>query len=80
MGMNVKYYSYSNSQYCLGFFCIPNMIHSGLASGQLLFSGDHDFPPVDLYWFFEISIRTEKKFQLELEKKFSYKLTEKNFQ
>ena len=22
-------------------------------------------PPVDLHWFFEISIRTEKKFQLE---------------
>ena len=37
-------------------------------------------PPVDLHWFFEISIRTEKKFQLELKKKFSYKLTEKNFQ
>ena len=29
---------------------------------------------------FEISIRTEKKFQLELKKKFSYKLTEKKFQ
>ena len=26
-------------------------------------------PPVDLHWFFEISIRTEKKFQLELKKK-----------
>ena len=39
-----------------------------------------DTPPVDLHWFFEISIRTEKKFQLELKKKFSYKLTEKNFQ
>ena len=25
-------------------------------------------PPVDLHWFFEISIRTEKKFQLELKK------------
>ena len=37
-------------------------------------------PPVDLHWFFEISIRTEKKFQLELKKKFSYKLTEKKFQ
>ena len=24
------------------------------------------FPPVDLHWFFEISIRTEKKFQLQL--------------
>ena len=33
-------------------------------------------PPVDLYCFFEISIRTEKKFQLELKKKFSNKLTE----
>ena len=31
-------------------------------------------PPVDLHWFFEISIRTEKKFQLELKKKFSYNL------
>ena len=30
-----------------------------------------DRPPVDLHWFFEISIRTEKKFQLELKKKFS---------
>ena len=26
-------------------------------------------PPVDLYWFFEISIRTEKRFQLGLKKK-----------
>ena len=26
-------------------------------------------PPVDLHWFFEISIRTEKKIQLELKKK-----------
>ena len=32
-------------------------------------------PPVDLHCFFEISIRTEKKIQLELKKKFSYKLT-----
>ena len=31
-------------------------------------------------WFFEIFIRTEIKFQLELKKKISYKLTEKNFQ
>ena len=38
------------------------------------------FPPVDLHWFFEISIRTEKKIQLELKKKFSYKLTEIFFQ
>ena len=30
-----------------------------------------DNPPVDLHWFFEISIRTEKKFQLELKKKIS---------
>ena len=37
-------------------------------------------PPVDLHWFFEISIRTEKKNQLELKKKFNYKLTEKKFQ
>ena len=37
-------------------------------------------PPVDLYWFFEISIRTEKKNQLELKKNFSYKLTEIFFQ
>ena len=28
-------------------------------------------PPVDLHWFFEISIRTEKRFQLELKKYFS---------
>ena len=42
--------------------------------------GQKNLPPVDLHWFFEISIRTEKKFQLELKKKFSYKLTEKNFQ
>ena len=33
-------------------------------------------PPVDLHWFFEISIRTEEKIQLELKKKISYKLTE----
>ena len=26
-------------------------------------------PPVDLHWFFGISIRTEKKIQLELRKK-----------
>ena len=26
-------------------------------------------PPVDLHWFFEISIRTEEKIQLELKKK-----------
>ena len=26
------------------------------------------YPPVDLHWFFEISIRTEKKIQLELKK------------
>ena len=26
------------------------------------------FPPVDLHWFFEISIRTEKKIQLEQKK------------
>ena len=39
-----------------------------------------DRPPVDLHWFFEISIRTEKKIQLELKKKFSYKLTEIFFQ
>ena len=32
-------------------------------------------PPVDLHWFFEISIRTEKKIQLELKKNFSNKLT-----
>ena len=25
-------------------------------------------PPVDLHWFFEISIRTEKKIQSELKK------------
>merc|ERR1711971_1361896 len=37
-------------------------------------------PPVDLYWFFEISIRTEKKNQLELKKNFSYKLAEVFFQ
>ena len=29
-------------------------------------------PPVDLHWFFGISIRTEKKIQQELKKKFSY--------
>ena len=29
--------------------------------------GGH-LPPVDLHWFFEISIRTEKKFQLGLKK------------
>ena len=37
-------------------------------------------PPVDLHCFFEISIRTEKKFQWELKKKFIYKLTEIFFQ
>ena len=29
------------------------------------------YPPVDLHWFFEIFIRTEKKIQLELKKKIS---------
>ena len=38
------------------------------------------YPPVDLHWFFEISIRTEKKIQLELKKNFSYKVTEIFFQ
>jgi len=28
-------------------------------------------PPIDLHWFFEISIRAEKKFQWELKKKIS---------
>ena len=37
-------------------------------------------PPVDLYWFFEIPIRTEQKFQLVYtEKKFQLVYTEKNF-
>ena len=27
-----------------------------------------ELPPIDLHWFFEISIRTEKTFQLELKK------------
>ena len=31
-------------------------------------------PPVDLHLFFETSIRTDKKNQLELKKKFSYNL------
>ena len=34
------------------------------------------YTPVDLHWFFEISIRTEKKNQLELKKKFSQFITE----
>ena len=38
---------------------------------SLTYSLDADFPPVDLYWFFEISIRAEKKFQLELKKNVS---------
>ena len=33
-------------------------------------------PPVDLHWFFEISIRTKKKFQLELKKKIQLVYTE----
>ena len=37
-------------------------------------------PPVDLHWFFEISIRTEKKFQLELKKKIQLVYTEILFQ
>ena len=32
------------------------------------FAMEGNTPPVDLYWFFEISIRTEKKNQLELKK------------
>ena len=38
------------------------------------------FPPVDLHWFFEISIRIEKKNQLELKKKIQLVYTEKFFQ
>ena len=41
-----------------------------------VFSSIFLFPPVDLHWFFEISIRTEKKNSVRTEKKFSYKLTE----
>ena len=37
-------------------------------------------PPVDLHWFFEISIRTEKKIQLQLKKKFQLVYTEIFFQ
>ena len=33
-------------------------------------------PPVDLHWFFEINIRTEKNIQSELKKNFSYIITE----
>ena len=36
-------------------------------------------PPVDLHWFFEISIRTEKRFQLELKKYFSQFILKKDF-
>ena len=63
------------------FFCKNTMVEISLAAETLqrpLYQAL--YPPVDLHWFFEISIRTEKKFQLELKKKFSYKLTEKNFQ
>ena len=31
-------------------------------------AADIAIPPVDLHWFFEISIRTEKEIQLELKK------------
>ena len=39
-----------------------------------------DLPPVDLHWFFEISNRTEKKFQLVLKKKNQLVYTEILFQ
>ena len=39
-----------------------------------------DSPPVDLHWFFEISIRTEKKYQLQLKKKIQLVYTEIFFQ
>ncbi len=35
-----------------------------------------DYPPIDLHWFFEISITTEKIFQLELKKKIQLVYTE----
>ena len=34
-----------------------------------VFSSIFLFPPVDLHWFFEISIRTEKKNSVRTEKK-----------
>ena len=48
------------------------------AKVQFSFLFVEHLPPVDLHWFFEISIRTEKKNQLELKKNF--KLTEIFFQ
>ena len=38
---------------------------------KVIFYVQSYYPPVDLHWFFETFIRTEKKFQLELKKNFS---------
>ena len=57
-------------------FCInPPSLHSAVEGFPKKSNPKHILlqitPPVDLHWFFEISIRTEKKFQLQLKKKFS---------
>ena len=49
---------------------IGQRIREGLYTNSLV-NTDSFYPPVDLYWFFEISIRTEEKIQLQLKKKFS---------
>ena len=41
---------------------IGQRIREGLYTNSLV-NTDSFYPPVDLYWFFEISIRTEEKFQ-----------------
>ena len=46
----------------------------------VIFLHQKAFPPVDLHWFFEISIGTEKKFQLELKKKIQLVCTDIFFQ
>ena len=87
--MSFVVYSYDNElihcNFCTFFMC-PTF-HYTLISMYCLHSikiapfGDHfakgllatiHYPPIDLHWFL--------KYPLELKKKFSYKLTEKNFQ
>ena len=38
---------------------------------EIHFEIEFENPPVDLHWFFEISIRTEKKISVRTEKKIS---------
>ena len=63
------------------FFCKNTMVEISLAVETLqrpLYQAL--YPPVDLHWFFEISIRTEKKILVRTEKKIQLVYTEILFQ